>query len=78
MAKVIKRYKNKTVLKSYQLENEFFLKVFGECKDFDRSRLVDEFKLVKGGFLESEPFPRLDSLFVPAEPLSVSVSCILY
>ncbi len=47
MGKVIERYKNSPALESYQLENEYFLKVFGECKDFERERLVDEFNFVK-------------------------------
>lgn len=47
MAAVIDRYKDSPALDSYQLENEYFLEVFGECKDFDRDRLVDEYKLVK-------------------------------
>jgi len=44
---VVDRYKTSPALDSYQLENEFFLKVFGECTDFDRDRLVSEFNLVK-------------------------------
>lgn len=47
MQKVIERYRNNPALESYQLENEFFLTVFGECTDFDRDRLVDEAKFVK-------------------------------
>lgn len=47
MGVVINRYKNSPALVSYQLENEFFLTVFGECTDFTRSRLVDEFNYVK-------------------------------
>ncbi len=47
MTAVINRYKDNPALDSYQLENEFFLTVFGHCTDFDRARLVDEFKLVK-------------------------------
>jgi hypothetical protein len=47
MKAVIDRYKNNPALDSYQLENEFFMKVFGECKDFDRGRLVSEFNMVK-------------------------------
>ncbi len=47
MAKVIDRYKSSPVLKEYQLENEFFLSVFGECPDFSRDRLVDEYNFVK-------------------------------
>ncbi len=47
MGKVIDRYKNSPALDSYQLENEFFLSAFGECTDFDRDRLVDEYNFVK-------------------------------
>jgi len=47
MGKVIDRYKNSPALQSYQLENEFFLKAFGECTNFDRQRLIDEFNFVK-------------------------------
>lgn len=47
MGKVIDRYKNSPALDSYQLENEFFLEVFGECPDFSRDRLVDEYNFVK-------------------------------
>lgn len=44
---VVERYKHSSVLETYELENEFFMTVFGECKDFDRQRLVSEFKMVK-------------------------------
>ena len=47
MGKVIERYKDSPVLKSYQLENEYFLSVFGECPDHSRERLIDEFNFVK-------------------------------
>lgn len=57
---VVERYKDNPALDSYQLENEFFLSVFGECPDFDRSRLVSEYDMVK----------RLD----PAHPVIVSRS----
>lgn len=45
---VVKRYKNSPALAEYQLENEYFLKVFGICPDHSRERLVDEYNLVKG------------------------------
>lgn len=45
---VVERYRDHPALESYQLENEFFLKVFGKCPDFSRERLVEEYKLVKG------------------------------
>lgn len=44
---VINRYKTNPALQSYQLENEFFLKIFGKCKDFNRDRLIAEAALVK-------------------------------
>lgn len=47
MAAVINRYKDSPALASYQVENEYFLKAFGECQNFDRQRLVDEYNLVK-------------------------------
>ncbi len=47
IAAVVDRYKNNPALDSYQLENEFFLKVFGICPDFSRDRLVAEYNLVK-------------------------------
>ncbi len=47
MGVVIDRYKDRPALVEYQLENEFFLSVFGECPDFTRERLVDEFNFVK-------------------------------
>jgi len=47
MTMVIKRYKDNPALQSYQVENEYFLTAFGECQNFDRQRLVDEYALVK-------------------------------
>lgn len=47
MTKIIERYRSNPALESYQLENEYFLKAFGECKNFSRDRLIDEAKLVK-------------------------------
>lgn len=57
---VVERYKDSPSLASYQLENEFFLKNFGICTNFDRQRLVSEFNLVS----------RLD----PRHPIIVSRS----
>jgi len=48
MSAVINHFKDNPALQDYELENEFFMKVFGECKDFDRNRLIAEFNLVKG------------------------------
>lgn len=47
MTQVVDRYKNSPSLNSWQVENEFLLKVFGTCTNFDRSRLVTEYNLVK-------------------------------
>lgn len=47
MRAVIDRYKNNPALTSYQLENEFFMKVFGTCTDFNRYRLEHEYNMVK-------------------------------
>lgn len=47
MGKVIERYKTSPALVSYQLENEFFMSVFGTCTDFTRERLIDEYNYVK-------------------------------
>ncbi len=49
MSAVVNRYKDRPALQSYQLENEYFLGVFGDCKEFatTRERLVEEFNLVK-------------------------------
>ncbi|MDQ3094195.1 MAG: beta-galactosidase [bacterium] len=47
MSKVIERYGNNPTLESYQLENEFFMTVFGICPDHSRWRLVEEYDLVK-------------------------------
>ena len=44
---VVNRYKNSPALDSYQLENEYFLKGFGLCTNWDRDRLVNEYNLVK-------------------------------
>ncbi len=44
---VVMHYKTNPALQDYELENEYFLKVFGQCTDFSRSRLVDEYNLVK-------------------------------
>jgi hypothetical protein len=47
MNAVINRYQSSPALESYQLENEFFMDVFGICPDFSRERLVDEYNFVK-------------------------------
>ena len=47
ITKVVTHYKNNPTITSYQLENEFFLDVFGKCGDHNRQRLIDEYKLVK-------------------------------
>ncbi len=47
MTKVVERYKDRPSLVSYQLENEYFLEVFGDCPNHDRQRLVEEFELMR-------------------------------
>lgn len=47
ITKVVERYRNNPTLESYQLENEFFMNVFGICPDFSRDRLTDEFNMIK-------------------------------
>ncbi len=47
MKAVINHYKANPALLNYELENEFFMKVFGTCANFDRNRLIDELALVK-------------------------------
>jgi hypothetical protein len=49
IAAVTERYKDRPALVSYQLENEYFLGVFGECGPYgaERERLVEEFELMK-------------------------------
>ena len=47
MTKVINRYKNNPALQGWQLENEYFLKGFGSCTNYSRSRLVSEYNLIK-------------------------------
>lgn len=48
ITQTVNRYKTHPALGEYQLENEFFLKVFGECRGFhSRERLVREYNLVK-------------------------------
>jgi hypothetical protein len=47
MGKLIDRYKGNSALSNYELENEYFLKVFGTCTDFSRDRLINEFNFVK-------------------------------
>jgi len=45
---VVNRYKTAPALGEYQLENEYFLKVFGTCQNYrSRDRLISEFNLVK-------------------------------
>lgn len=44
---VVNRYKTNPALGTYELENEYFLKAFGTCTNYSRTRLTDEFNLVK-------------------------------
>lgn len=47
MGEVINRYKDRPSLVEYQLENEYFLSVFGICPDFSRERLINEAAYVR-------------------------------
>jgi len=47
MSAVVNRYKNEPSLQSWQVENEYFLKGFGNCTDMNRQRLVDETNMVR-------------------------------
>lgn len=48
ITQTVNRYKNHSALLEYQLENEYFLKVFGICQNYrSRERLVSEYNLVK-------------------------------
>lgn len=47
MKVTMERYKDSPALESYQLENEFFLDVFGICPDHSRERLIREYNFVK-------------------------------
>jgi hypothetical protein len=47
ITRVVDRYKDRAEISSWQLENEALLVTFGECRDFDRFRLVKEYQLVK-------------------------------
>ncbi len=47
MAKVINKYKNNPALSAYQVENEYYLKAFGDCTNFSPARLKSEYDLVK-------------------------------
>ena len=44
---VINRYKHNPALEAWQLENEYFLKGFGSCNNFSRSRLITEYQMLK-------------------------------
>lgn len=43
----VNRYKNNPSIQSYQIENEYFMTAFGECKDYDKQRFLEEVELVK-------------------------------
>lgn len=47
IAKTVEHLRNYKVITSYQLENEYFLSVFGECEHIDRKQFVHEYNLVK-------------------------------
>lgn len=66
--KTILRYKDRSVIKAWQIENEPFLKYFGECPKFNSSFLDQEIALVKS--LDDRDIVITDSgelsLWVPA------------
>lgn len=45
--KVIEHFKDNATIQSWQLENEFWLRNFGESFNFDRKRLNKEFNLIR-------------------------------
>jgi hypothetical protein len=48
ITETVNRYKTHPALGEYQLENEYFLKAFGQCRKFhSRDRLIREYYLVK-------------------------------
>lgn len=47
ISEVVSRYKDSPALESYQLENEYYLAVFGECPESTQDRLVSEYRTVK-------------------------------
>lgn len=47
IGKTVDRYKHNPAIKGWHLENEFSNRVFGDCDDHDRQRLIDELALVK-------------------------------
>lgn len=47
MTATVNRYKDNPRVISFQVENEFFMTVFGDCPDFTRDRLIEEVALVK-------------------------------
>lgn len=73
MGAVIKRYGNNPALESYQLENEYFLAVFGVCPDHSRERLVDEFDYVKR-LAPNTPVIISRSNNLPSSPLRAPVA----
>lgn len=57
---VVNRYKNNPALEQYQLENEIFNNLFGDCKPVKRERVKTEYDIIK----------RLD----PNHPVVINVS----
>ncbi len=47
LAVVVNRYKDHPALEQYQLENEIYNDFFGDCVSVERSRVQDEFDIVK-------------------------------
>ncbi|MBU1130529.1 cellulase family glycosylhydrolase [Patescibacteria group bacterium] len=53
LEKTVKRYQNNSVIKAWQIENEPFLKVFGECPKPDKDFFKQEVQLVRS--LDNRP-----------------------
>lgn len=66
---VVSRYKDHPNLESYQLENEYFINIFGECHDYDRARLIDEFNFVKSLDSNTPIITTKSNNFLPNWPL---------
>jgi len=47
ISEIVERYKNRRIIKFWQIENEPFLKTFGECPKLDKKFLDKEIALVK-------------------------------
>lgn len=80
VAQTIKRYKNKAAIIAWQIENEPFLAVFGECPKLDAAFYEKEIKLARS--LDSRPLIVTESgelsAWLPAAFLADKVGVSLY